>query len=160
QHALMVLLIAALVLGVLARPAPSNGRFRAALDEIETFRGSFERSGLERSLVEYAQAQGRQPLAAVQRAAASKLQPDVRLAENAPPLQPLAAVELATLAEAQHFAKPDSTLPLGVPDAAALGRSLGWRLSHELPAPKVMLQSVEVAAADVTQADLDLEPQV
>jgi hypothetical protein len=156
QRTLLVLLLGAVLLGVIARPAPANGRLLAALNEIESFRSNFERSALERSLIEYAATQARQPLTAVQHASASKL----ALTNDPPPLQPLAAVSLATLADVRHFAEPHSTLPIGVADATAIGRALTWRLRIEATPPAYTLQSVDIAPGDVTQADLDLEPDV
>ena len=155
QQTLLVLLLGAVLLGVIARPAPANGRLLAALNEIESFRSSFERSALEQSLIEYAAAQARQPLSAVQRAAGK-----LALANGAGPLQPLAAVSLATLADVRHFSEPHSTLPIGVADATAIGRALSWRLTVEATPPAYTLKSVDIVPADVTQADLDLEPEV
>ena len=161
QQALLGLLVIAVLLGVVTRPAPQNQRYKAALDEIDTFRASFDRGALERSLIEYAAAQGRQPLALIQRAAATgKHVPELRLASNGATLEPLASVQLATLSDIQTFAKPSSTLTIAVADAASIGRALAWRMAADAASAPFTLQSVSVSPRAVTQADLDLEPEV
>jgi hypothetical protein len=160
QQALFGLLIVAVLLGVVTRPAPQNQRYKAALDEIDTFRATFDRAQLEHSLIEYAAAQGRQPLSSIQRAAAGKQVPALQLAPNAGVLEPLTTVSLATLADVQAFANEKSTLSIAMADAPSIGRALSWRLVSDAAAAPFTLQSASIAPAAVTQADLDLEPEV
>lgn len=160
QQALFGLLIVAVLLGVVTRPAPQNQRYKAALDEIDSFRATFDRAQLEHSLIEYAAAQGRQPLASIQRAAAGKQVPPLQLAPNAGVLEPLVSVSLATLADVQNFAKEKSTLGIAVADAPSIGRALSWRLVSNAAAAPFTLESASIVPASVTQADLDREPEV
>jgi len=160
QHALIVLLVAAIAVAVLARPAPFNGRLRRALAELEQFAAQFDRAQVEGSLLEYARAQGRRPLSELASATTGKRVPKLTAASGG--VEPLASIQVASLADVKHFAAAGSSLPIGSAELAALGPALAWRLARTAdPEEPATLASVELrAASDVTSADLELEPQV
>jgi hypothetical protein len=160
QLTLLLLLLAALACGVLARPHPANSRFMEALDEMSTFRDGFKRSELEKSLLDYARAQGAQPLASVVAAVRGRLVPSVQLAKGAPPLQPMAAVQLQTLADVSFRSQAQSALLIGVARPAELGASVAWRLARMPDAGSWTLAGVELAPGKVEQSDLNLEAEV
>mgnify|MGYP003449582623 CR=1 FL=1 len=159
QRALIVLLVASLAVAVFARPAPANGRLRRALAELEQFNAQFHRGNVEQSLLEYARAQGRKPLAELAAAVSGPGVPSVAATEAT--VEPLASLQVATLADVRKFAKPASTLPLANTDLAQLGPRLAWRLARSAqPEQPVTLKSVELRPAQLTQADLELEVEV
>ncbi|MEY4575967.1 MAG: hypothetical protein RL701_670 [Pseudomonadota bacterium] len=164
QQALMVLLAAAFAIAVIALPAPENGRLHRALAELEAFRTQFDRPRVESALLESALAQGRQPLSALQAVARSKRVPNIQVAANAPAIEALGTLQLASLAEVENFAQPNRTLPIGVVEVAGLGKALAWRLVRDAaaqaqPAP-VTLESVQLQAARVEPADLQLDGEI
>jgi hypothetical protein len=159
QQSLLWLLVAALGVAVLARPQPANRRYMRALDELAGFRADFERAAAEKSLLDYALAQGRLPLDAV-RAAAAVSGTTLQVPSGAPALQPMAAVQLATLAELRAHALPPVTLEIGVPSAQAIAASLSWRLAELGKPGPFALSAIELAPAAVDQADIELEQQV
>lgn len=161
QHMLMALLAAAFVIGLVARPAPTNGRMRRALAELENYSKQFDRARVEQALLESAAVQGRRPLTALAAAASGKGVPAVQVANPAAVVQPLATLQLRTLAEVQSFAQPQRTLPLGALDEVTLGKALAWRLARDarLDTP-VLLEAAELVPAQVTAADLTLEADI
>ena len=160
QWTLLLLLVCSLTCALVTRPHPENGRFMAALDEMSLFRKGFKREALEKSLLGYARAQGTQPLQALVGAIRGKRVPSVQLAKDAPPLQPLAAVELRTLEQVRERSQPQNTLAIGVAHPADLGASIAWRLARMQDQGTWTLTKVELAPAQVSQADLDLDAEV
>ncbi|MET0389616.1 MAG: hypothetical protein ABW321_26825 [Polyangiales bacterium] len=155
QHALTVLLAAALLIALIVRPAPQNGRLHHALHELQTFQAHFDRVKVERSLLDYALAQGTVPLSAI-----ADVVPGVSVAKDAPPLAPLGTLRLATLADVRQFAKPTSTLPIGVADVRTLGPALAWRLNHTGGVNGAVLKRAELQPAQLDAKDLALEVDV
>jgi hypothetical protein len=160
QLTLFLLLFASLACAVVARPHPENSRFMEALDEMSRFRDGFKRGELEKSLLDYARAQGTLPLAVVASAARGRQVPPVQPSKSAPPLQPTAAVQLQTLSDVRARSQAQSTLVIGVPRAADLGPSIAWRMARVPDASPWTLASIELAPARVGQADVDLEHEV
>ena len=160
QQALFLLLSVSLVFCLLARPHPENRRYMDALDEMTHFRDGFRRGELERSLLVYARAAGALPLATLQRAIGGQKVPAVQLANAAQPLQPTAAISLATLAEVHARAQPKSTLAIGVvARPEPLAESVAWRLARS-GGEAWTLTAVELENATLGQTDVDLEREV
>jgi hypothetical protein len=161
QQTLLWLLAAALGVALLSRPYPANRRYMQALDEVSGFRDGFEQATVEKSLLEHAQSQGQQPLALVQRSAAAA-GVTLQLSATAPPLQPMAAVQLATLEQVKARGEPAGTIKIGVASAEAIGAALAWRLAelgNAKPGP-FTLTAVALAPAAVSDADIARERQV
>jgi hypothetical protein len=160
QLALGLLLLASLACGLVARPHPENGRLMAALDELTTFRSAFKRQELEKSLLDFARAQGAQPLRAVAAEVHGRHVPALRTADTAPPLQPLATVELRSLDDVRLRSQPESSTVIGVASAKALGASIAWRLSRRQESGPFALAKIELVPASLSQAEVDLEAEV
>ena len=161
QQALLGLLVATFAIVLIARPAPTNGRLRLALEELQTFRSRFDRTQVEQALLENARAQGRHSLAELVAATPRGPQlPALQVANAAQPVQPLASLQLSNLAEVAEFAQPNRSITLGVADIAALGRSLAWRLAETPADSPVTLEQVQLSAAAINEADLQLEIEV
>ncbi|HEX4355823.1 MAG TPA: hypothetical protein VHZ95_23005, partial [Polyangiales bacterium] len=162
QQALYVLLITSLVFAFIARPHPANRRTMAALDEMSTFRDGFKRAELEKSLLDYARAQGVVSLAGIQRATRGRDVPTLYVAKGAPDLQPSAAVTLRSLEDIRLRARADSRLTIGLVHSDAIGAALAWRLTRNADAGSGTwtLTNIELVPAHVEQADVDLELQV
>jgi len=157
QRALLFLLAAGIAVAMLARPVPENQRLRGALFELEAFQAHFDRPMIERTLLESALAQGRQPLRAVVAASTYRLS----LASSSAAVDPLATLDLSTLAAAQRFSEPKRTLPIGVPDLTQLGESLAVRLTHEDPSQSgAQLEHIALRPAQVDEAALSREEEV
>ena len=103
QRALIVLLVAALAVAIVARPAPTNGRVRRALAELEQFEAQFDRASVERSLLAHARAQGQRPLSELAAATSGKHVPSLTAAAGS--VEPLASIQVATRAKERSFAK-------------------------------------------------------
>jgi hypothetical protein len=162
QKALIFLLGAALLVGILTLPHPANRRYLAALDELSTFQTTFKRTEVEHSLLDFAQRQGALALSTLQEASRGRLVPTLRVESNALPLQPLAALSLADLAAVRGRADDGNTLTIAVVRPDALGAALGWRLARlapTAPGPWTLLHA-ELIPAALTQADVDLERDV
>jgi hypothetical protein len=156
QSALFWLLAASLAATLLARPHPENRRYMDALEEVEAFQHGFDRERVTHSLLQVARDQAAQPLTALPSAVSGPKVPRLQIEKNAPALQPMAALELNTLADVHARAQPHGTLGIGVAELAPLGAALSWRLTRLAPGP-FTLQAVELARAEVGQADVDLE---
>jgi hypothetical protein len=160
QLTLFLLLFASLACGVVARPHPENSRFMNALDEMSRFRDGFKRGELEKSLLDYARAQGTLPLATVASATRGRKVPPLQPNKSGPPLQPTAAVKLQTLSDVRFRSQAQSTLVIGVPRADELGASIAWRLARVPDTTPWTLSGIELTPARVSQADVDLEHEV
>jgi hypothetical protein len=159
QSALFWLLAASLAATLLARPHPENRRYMDALAEVETFQQGFDRERVTQSLLQGARAQALQPLTILSQAVTGPKVPRLQLAKDAPPLQPMAAMELNTLDDVRARAQPNRSLGIGVAKLAPLGTALAWRLTR-LPEGPFTLQAVELSRAAISQADVNLEPEV
>ncbi len=159
QRALVLLPIASIVFAFLLRPHPENRDFTRALDEVSAFRAGFDRAALEKLLQDYAQAQALLPLTMVTEGA-SHGGKQLAVMENALPIRPLSAVSLATLADAQNHARAESALGIGVPDVAALGAALSWRLAQAELSGAPVLRGVALIPGEVNEADVTLEREV
>src|SRR5690554_532537 len=62
QHSLIVVTIVAFVIAAIVLPEPDNADYRRALAELTSLQRRFDRSAVEKSMLEHAAAQGRQPL--------------------------------------------------------------------------------------------------
>lgn len=157
QQALLLLLVASLALGVLARPYPDNYRLTGALNELTTFRQGFERSAAEGLLRAQAEAQGLLPLAALAAKVSGRAVPKLKLPADAPGVRPLTSAHLNTLADVFAFATTKAKLTLGSPDLEALGPALAWRLARSQKEGPFVLKSLELTSAEVSEQDLTRE---
>ncbi len=161
QRALWTLVLASFVLGVLAFPRGHNREYTAALDELTSFSQAFNREELEKSLLEYARAQGILQLAEVQRHVRGPLVPSLQVQVGAPPVTPLAEIHLRTLDEIVGHAKPGSTLDIGRATPQPIATAIAWRLARlNLPASQLQLTSIVLEPAQFTAADVALESEV
>lgn len=160
QHALLLLLVASLGVAVVGRPDPDNRHFTDALQELESFQADFSRSALEQSLREQAEAQRAVPLSVLQKQVSSVRGVRLQAAKDAPPLVPLTAVRLATLADVRAHAQPPSTVKTAAADASSLSSALAWRLLHSQQPGPFTLKGVELTPAEVGKADVELEREV
>jgi hypothetical protein len=160
QQGLLLLLVASLALGLVARPHPENRSYTGALQELSAFQAAFDRNGAEALLRAEAEAQGLVPLAGL-RASALKggASPALALAAESPPIKPWTRTRLATLDEIRAMAQPNSKLSIGVPDLDALGAALGWRLARLEKPDELTLRAVELATAEVSPEDVAHEQQ-
>ncbi len=122
--------IAALVVIPIGIPIGDNRATMAALEELEGFRSGFPREKLEDSLLAHAAQQGLVQPARAAAKAGGKGVPALTVSSGAKPIQPRAALELATLASVEALNQPGATLEIASPDAASIGTALGWRLAR------------------------------
>jgi hypothetical protein len=161
QQALLFLLATGIAVALLARPVPENQRLRSALFELQALQAHFDRPMIERTLLESALAQGRQPLRAVAAASTYRLTLAPALTTHGAAVDPLATLDLSTLAAAQRFSESKRTLTIGVPDLAQLGESLAVRLMREDPSQDgAQLERVTLRPAQVDEAALSREEEV
>lgn len=166
QHALWALVLASLVLGVVAFPRGHNREYTAALEELTAFRDAFKQSELEKSLLDYARAQGTVQLAEVATRIEGPRVPRVRIASKAPPpIQPLAEIHLRTLAETVGHARPEASLPIGRATPTPLAAAVAWRLARRPVAdgatpPALELERISLEPAQFTAADIALEAEI
>src|SRR5262245_36707421 len=160
QRTLWALVLASLVLLVLAFPRGHNREYSLALDELTAFENAFKQADLEKSLLDYARAQGAVAPADVQRSIGGPQVPKVQLAAASTPVQPLAEIHLNTLAEVVDYARPASNLSIGSLAPAPLGSAIAWRLARQTGSSSYQLQDVKLQAAEFTPADIELETQV
>jgi hypothetical protein len=157
QQALLLLLVAAFAFLLLGFPHPDNAKFTAALQEVISFRASFQREATEQLLRVRAEAQGLVPLASVAAASEGPHVPALRLDDSAPPLRPLTKIELSTLGQVFQYAQPNAKTSIGVPDVKALGAGLAWRLARLGGEQPLVLKSVALVPAEIDEDDLKLE---
>ena len=161
QRALWALVVASLVLAVLAFPQGHNRQYSAALDELTAFESAFKQQDeIEKSLLDYARAQGTVALGEVQAAIRGQLVPKVQLAAKTEPIQPLAEVHLNTLAEVAEHGRPNSSLDIGSAAPAPIGSAIAWRLVRSGGAGSYQLQEVKLLPSEYTPADIELEVEV
>src|SRR5262245_25631367 len=102
QRAIWALVVASIVLALLSFPRGNNHAYTAALDELSAFASAFKQSELEKSLLDYARAQGTIQPAEVQRAVTGPGVPKLQLSGAAAPIPPLAEIHLRTLGEVRE----------------------------------------------------------
>jgi hypothetical protein len=159
QRALWALVIVSAALAILAFPRGNNGAYSAALAELEAFEKGFKQAELERSLLAYAQAQGIVPLADVAALVRGPLVPAVKAAPAAPPILPLARLELRTLADIQARSQKGSSLPIGAPTPEPLAAALAWRLARA-GGTGYSLVGTSLLPAQLSAADVEREREV
>jgi hypothetical protein len=164
QQALIVVTIVAFVIAAVVHPAPDNAEYRRALAELTSLDARFDRHAVEAALLAQAKAQGARPLAALAQQVSALSPVAVRAVEQAPSIEPLAELQIATLADIEHFSQPGVTLPIPVADLSTVASSLAWRLARELAnGPKgssVVLRSAQLQAAAVAESAVALESEV
>ena len=161
QRTLIVVTIVALVIAAVVLPAPDNADYRRALAELTSLQRRFDRASVEAALLESAKAQGRQPLAQLTQQISALRPISVQVSPQAPNVEPIASLTIATLRDIDHYAQPGATLPLRVVDLGTVASSLAWRLTREAPkdAP-VTLANAQLRAAAVDPAAVELEAQI
>lgn len=158
QRAMWALGVASILVALLAFPRGDNQAYIAALDELEAFQKSFKQAELEKSLLDYARAQGMVAPAEVQRAITGVHVPKVQLSAAAAPVPPLAEIHLRTLGEVAENSKPEGTIDIGALIPAPLGAAVAWRLARiNPPAARYELTKVAFEPAQFAPADLELE---
>jgi hypothetical protein len=161
QRAIWALVVASFVLALTAFPRGNNGAYTSALDELTAFASAFKQSELEKSLLDYARAQGTVQPVEIQRLITGPQVPKVQLNAAAAPIPPLAELHLRTLGEVREYAKPGSTLDIGVLAPAPLASALAWRLARITPTPpRYELKSITLEPAKFTPADIELEAEI
>jgi hypothetical protein len=128
QKRLVWLCLGSLLLALLIRPQPENGRYVEALAELESFRASFSRSQAEAALQKQAEGRGEFSFARLQEAAHALDGPQLELGEDLSAPRGLSFVRLATLADAHAYAELGASLPVGVADPGVLGQALQRRM--------------------------------
>lgn len=160
QKRLLLLLLTSVVVAVLARPQPDNGRFTAALDEMVSFHTGFVRSDAERTLRIQAEAHSQLSFADMQAVEGARHGPKLKLAGSLKPLRPLTGVRLGTLAELHIHAQPGATMSVGTPSAEELGSALAWRLARTQKNGPFTVVDIQLVNAALGEADVALEQQV
>lgn len=161
QRVMWALVVASIALALLSFPRGNNRAYSAALDELTAFAQAFKQGELEKTLLDYARAQGTAQPSEVQKLIRGPQVPKVQLSAAAAPILPLAEIHLRTLGEVQEHAKPDSTLDIGALTPAPLAAAIAWRLARLTPAPPVYeLTSVTIEPSQYTPADIELEAAI
>jgi len=93
----------AVVCAVVTLPAPENRAALRVQRELQSFNASFRREEAEAKLLAQARAQGSQSLRGLRLPERSKRAQSVVVAEDAMPVQPLAAVSLHSLAAVAEY---------------------------------------------------------
>lgn len=161
QRSLIVVTIVAFAIALLVRPAPDNADYRRALAELTSLERRFERSSVEAAMLAHAKAQGREPVAQLSKQIKALRPITLQPATTLTGIEPLATLEIATLADIDRYAASGATLPLQVADLSSVASSLAWRLTRELPqGVPVTLQAAELSIAPVAAAALEVEAEV
>jgi hypothetical protein len=161
QQALIVVTIVAFVVAALVRPAPDNADYRRALAELTSLGQRFDRSKVERALLDHAKAQGTRPLSSLVQPISALRPINVRVADPAASIEPIATLTLSTLADIDRYAQPGATLAMSAADLGSVPSSLAWRLTRE--ASKDAAITLRSAQLQLSQADADavaLEAQI
>jgi hypothetical protein len=164
---LIVVTVVALVVAALVHPAPDNADYRRALAELTSLGRRFDRHAVEAALLTQAKAQAQRPLASLAQQV-SALSPVAVRAASAASIDPLAQLQIVSLAEIEHYSQPGVSLPLSVADQSSVASSLAWRLARELasvakdPATDrtFVLRSAQLQAAPVAESAMALELEV
>lgn len=158
QRALVLLPFVALTVAFVARPHPENRTLVGVLSEVTAFHASFRRDSAETFLRDAAETQALVPLSqAIQGAPASA---KLSVLESALPIRPQVSVSVASLSDAQHFSRVESTLPISVPDVSNVGAALAWRLKHAGTTGPVKLAAIDIVPGAVRADDLALETEI
>jgi hypothetical protein len=155
-----VLLICSAVVAVAASPLGDNGQLMKVLRELVQFREGFDREKLEAFLLARAAGQGEVALPDIATLVKEGGKPMLKLPEDAPPVVPLAGVELATLAAVNAFCGDEASMKIGSPSAQRIADSLTWRLSRRKGEGEYELQKVVLERAAVANADVELEGKI
>jgi hypothetical protein len=147
----------AVVCAVVTLPAPENRAALRVQRELQSFNASFRREEAEAKLLAQARAQGSQSLRGLRLPERSKRAQSVVVAEDAMPVQPLAAVSLHSLAAVAEYGASHPLVVLAVPDLSSVGPSVAWRLARVAPGAAVELLSARAMAAEVSAEDLAAE---
>ena len=126
----------ALVVILLGLPLGNDGETMAVLDELTAFGSAFEgnRPAIEQQLLTHAKGTGAVALADVDKGDGSEGLPKMTIAEAAPPIEPLAAIELSTLSKIQALSEQSASLTIGSARAQELGEALSWRIARAVAA--------------------------
>jgi hypothetical protein len=161
QKRLVWLCLASVLLALLIRPQPENGRYVEALAELESFRASFSRKQAEAALQKQAEGRGEFSFARVQEAANALGGPQLKLGEDLSAPRGLSFVRLATLADAHAYAELGASLPVGVADPGVLGQALQRRMAESCSRASTraadctfILRGFELVASQVTEGDV------
>jgi hypothetical protein len=161
QRTLIVVTIVALTIAAIVLPAPDNADYRRALAELTSLQRRFDRTNVEAALLEHAKAQGRQPLAPLTQQISTLRPISVQVPAQAPAVEPIGALKIATLADIDRYAQPGVTLPLRVADLSTVASSLAWRLTREAPKDTpITLANAQLRAAAIEPAAVELEAQI
>jgi hypothetical protein len=160
QRMLWMLVVASLALCVLAFPRGRNRDYMAALEELTVFRAGFQQKQLETSLLGYARSQGSVPLADIAKRAMGPGVAPVHAKAGGAVVLPRTQLSLGTLEQVQARGAGASTLPIGVLRSGELADAIAWRLSRQPAAREVVLASVKLVNAKVTEAEVALDHDV
>jgi hypothetical protein len=161
QRVMWALVVASIALALLAFPRGNNRAYSAALDELTAFSQGFKQGELEKTLLDYARAQGTLQPAEVQQLISGPQVPKLQLSTAAKPILPLAEIHLRTLGEVLEHSKPNSTLDIGALTPAPLAAAIAWRLARLTPAPpRYELTSIALEPSQYTPADIELEAAI
>jgi hypothetical protein len=131
QRVFWAIVASSVVVILLGLPVGDDASTMDVLDELEQFRDGFDRAALEKNLLDHARLQGMvTPRDALKHVTAVGV-PEIALAPDIAPIEPRAALELASLQQVLALSKPGATTPIAMPDAKAIGVSLGWRLARK-----------------------------
>jgi hypothetical protein len=122
----------ALVVIVLGLPLGNDAETMAVLDELTAFGSAFEgnRPAIEQSLLKHAKGTGAVALADVDAALGRDGLPKIAVDKAAPPIEPLAAIDLSTLSKIQTLSEQSASLTIGGARAQELGGALSWRIAR------------------------------
>jgi hypothetical protein len=159
QRVMWALVVASVALALLSFPRGNNRAYSAALDELTGFAGAFKQGELEKTLLDYARAQGTLQPAEVQKLITGPQVPKLQLSAAVQPILPLAAdIHLRTLGEVMEHSKPDSTLDIGALNPAPLVAAIAWRLARVTPTPpRYEITNITIEPSQYTPADIELE---
>src|ERR1700712_1190310 len=166
QQALIVVTVVALIVAALVHPAPDNADYRRALAELTSLDKRFDRHAVEAALLTQAKAQAQRPLASLAQQV-SAFRPVAVRAEPTASIDPLAQLQIVSLADIEHYWQPGVTLPLSVADQSSVASSLAWRLARELASlakdaasdRTFVLRSAQLQAVPVAESAVALESE-
>lgn len=155
-----ILLGTSAVIAALALPLNRNRQLFSVLEELVRFQKGFNREAVESSLRNGATAEKLIPLssvvAALDRGFAQKLQVEV----SAPPITPLAKIDLGTLGAVNAFSSDKATLNILVPRTELLAASIWWRIARREGNKKYELLEIKLKRGEISTSDVELEQEV
>lgn len=154
----------ALVVILLGLPLGNDGETMSVLDELTAFSGAFDnnRSAIEQSLLTHAKGTGAISLIDVQRSLGGEGLPKVDVEPAAPAIEPLAAIDLSTLAKIQALSEPSASLMVGSARGQEAGEALSWRIARAVegkdkPNDPLVLSGLTLTLNAVEEADVARE---